>query len=148
MRTYARASSVNIIYGTIRLIEQDRESFLPWARKPYACVVFNLHIEHNSAGLIRAGDQFRRLIDLGLRHGGSYFPTYHRHALRRQVDACFPQLPRLPAAQEEVRQGRALPERLVPALQEDVQPLTLAEPVTLLTDYVLAARLPFFLRSS
>jgi len=91
VRSYARLSSVNIIYGTIRLIEQDRESFLPWAKKPYACVIFNLHIEHNSAGLIRAGDQFRRLIDLGLRHGGSYFPTYHRHALRRQVDACFPQ---------------------------------------------------------
>ena len=91
VRSYARLSSVNIIYGTIRLIEQDRESFLPWAKKPYACVIFNLHIEHNSAGLIRAGDQFRRLIDLALRHGGSYFPTYHRHALRRQVDACFPQ---------------------------------------------------------
>jgi FAD/FMN-containing dehydrogenase len=91
VRSYARLSSVNIIYGTIRLIEQDSESFLPWAKKPYACVIFNLHIEHNSAGLIRAGDQFRRLIDLALRYGGSYFPTYHRHALRRQVDACFPQ---------------------------------------------------------
>ncbi len=91
VRSYARLSSVNIIYGTIRLIEQDQESFLPWAKKPYACVIFNLHIEHNSAGLIRAGDQFRRLIDLALRYGGSYFPTYHRHALRRQVDACFPQ---------------------------------------------------------
>jgi hypothetical protein len=31
------------------------------------------------------------VIDLALRYGGSYFPTYHRHALRRQVDACFPQ---------------------------------------------------------
>ena len=91
VRTYARLSSVNIIYGTIRLIEQDKESFLPWAKKSYACVIFNLHIEHTSAGLIRAGDQFRRLIDLGLKYGGSYFPTYHRHALRRQVDAAFPQ---------------------------------------------------------
>ena len=91
VRSYARLSSVNIIYGTIRLIEQDKESFLPWAKKPYACIIFNLHIEHNSAGLIRAGDQFRRLIDLAIKHGGSYFPTYHRHALRRQVDACFPQ---------------------------------------------------------
>jgi len=90
VRTYARLSSVNIIYGTIRLIEQDKESFLPWAKKPYACVIFNLHIEHTSAGLIRAGDQFRRLIDIGLRYGGSYYPTYHRHALKRQVDACFP----------------------------------------------------------
>jgi len=89
-RTYSRLSSVNIIHGTVSLIEQDRESYLPWARRPYACVSLHLHIEHNSAGLIRAGDQFRRLIDLGLKYGGSYLPAYHRHALRRQVDACFP----------------------------------------------------------
>src|SRR3989441_5155512 len=64
----------------------------PAAFQRYACVVFNLHIEHTSRGLIRAGDQFRRLIDLGIKYGGSWYPTYHRHALRRQVDACYPQL--------------------------------------------------------
>src|SRR5207253_1290608 len=50
----ARREKMEIIYGTVRLIEQDKESFLAWARKPYACVVFNLHIEHTSRGLIRA----------------------------------------------------------------------------------------------
>jgi FAD/FMN-containing dehydrogenase len=92
VRDYARREGVNIIYGTIRLIEQDTESFLAWARKPYACVIFNLHIEHTTSGMIRGGDALRRLIDIGLRHGGSYYPTYHRYALRRQVDACFPQM--------------------------------------------------------
>jgi FAD/FMN-containing dehydrogenase len=91
VREYARRENVNIIYGTIRLIEQDRESFLAWARKPYACVIFNLHIEHTTGGVIRGADALRRLIDIGLRHGGSYFPTYHRYALQRQVDACYPQ---------------------------------------------------------
>ena len=92
VRDYARREGVNIIYGTVRLIEQDTESFLAWARKPYACVIFNLHIEHTTGGMIRGGDALRRLIDIGLRHGGSYYPTYHRYALRRQVDACFPQM--------------------------------------------------------
>ena len=91
VREHARREQVNIIYGTVRLIEQDRESFLAWAKKPYACVIFNLHIEHTNSGVIRAADAFRRLIDIGLRHGGSYYPTYHRHALRRQVEACYPQ---------------------------------------------------------
>ena len=93
VRDHARREGVNIIYGTIRLIEQDRESFLPWARKPYACVIFNLHIEHTTGGVIRGADALRRLIDIGLRHGGSYFPTYHRYALQRQVQACYPQFP-------------------------------------------------------
>ena len=92
VRDYARRDKVDIIYGTVRLIEQDRESFLPWARRSYACVIFNLHVEHTTSGLIRAGDALRRLIDIGLKYGGSYYPTYNRYGLRRQVDACYPQL--------------------------------------------------------
>jgi FAD/FMN-containing dehydrogenase len=92
VRDYARRDKVDIIYGTVRLIEQDRESFLPWARKSYACVIFNVHVEHTTSGLIKAGDVMRRLIDLGLKYGGSYYPTYNRYGLRRQVDACYPQL--------------------------------------------------------
>jgi hypothetical protein len=93
VRDYARRDKLNIIYGTVRLIEQDRESFLPWARKPYACVAFNLHIEHTTGGVIRGADALRRLVDIGLRHGGSYYPTYNRYALQRQVQACYPQFP-------------------------------------------------------
>ena len=92
VRDYARRDKVDIIYGTVRLIEQDRESFMPWARRPYACVIFNVHVEHTTSGLIKAGDVFRRLIDIGLKYGGSYYPTYNRYGLRRQVDACFPQM--------------------------------------------------------
>ena len=93
VRAYARRDNINIIYGTVRLIEQDRESFLAWARKPYACVVFNLHIEHTTGGVIRGADALRRLVDIGLRYGGSYFPTYNRYPLQRQVIACYPQFP-------------------------------------------------------
>lgn len=91
VRDDARRHGVEIIYGTIRLIEQDHESFLAWAKKPYACVIFNLHVLHTAAGLRHAADAFRRLIDIGIRHGGSYFPTYHKHATRKQVQTCYPQ---------------------------------------------------------
>ena len=91
-RDYLRRSGVSLIHGMVRVIEHDNESFLAWARKPYACVAFNLHIEHTIGGVIRGGDVLRRLVDIGLRHGGSYHPTYNRYALRRQVDACFPRM--------------------------------------------------------
>ena len=91
LRQYALREQVEIVGGSVRLIEEDKESYLAWARKPYACLSLHLHIEHSTRGLIRAGDWFRRMIDISLRHGGSWYPTYHRHALRRQVDAAFPQ---------------------------------------------------------
>jgi FAD/FMN-containing dehydrogenase len=87
-------NDVNVIYGTVRLIEKDEDSFLAWARQPYACVIFNLHTEHSPAGLDHSAEAFRRLIDLAIQREGSYYLTYHRFARRDQVEACYPQFER------------------------------------------------------
>lgn len=86
-----RANAVNLIYGTVRLIERDDESFLAWARQPWACTIFNLHVVHDQVALAKAAEDFRRLIDRALKHGGNYYLTYHRWADRRQVEAAYPQ---------------------------------------------------------
>ena len=84
----------DVIYGTIRLIEKDTESALPWAREPYACVIFNLHVDHQAAAIADAASAFVRLIDHAIAHQGSYFLTYHRFARPDQVFACHPGLRR------------------------------------------------------
>jgi FAD/FMN-containing dehydrogenase len=86
-------NNVDLIYGTIRLIEKDEESFLAWAKESYACVIFNLHVIHNAPGLERAANDFRRLIDRGIQYGGSYYLTYHKYATLRQVLSCYPNFP-------------------------------------------------------
>jgi FAD/FMN-containing dehydrogenase len=86
-----REAGVDVIYGTVRLIERDDESFLAWARDRWACVIFNLHTVHTPEGLRHSADAFRRLIDLASARGGSYFLTYHRWATPEQVEACYPQ---------------------------------------------------------
>lgn len=83
----------NIIYGTLRLIKKDTESFLAWAKDDYACVIFNLRVEHSDEGLKKAERDFQRLIDRALEFGGSYFLTYHRWARKDQVLAAYPQFP-------------------------------------------------------
>jgi FAD/FMN-containing dehydrogenase len=88
-----RSRQVNLIYGTVRLIEPDDETFLAWAREAFACVIFNLHVEHTREARYRAAGSFRHLIDLGIRYGGSYYLTYHRYAARRQVERCYPRFP-------------------------------------------------------
>jgi FAD/FMN-containing dehydrogenase len=88
-----RTNGVPIVYGTVRLIEQDDETVLAWAKRPYACIIFNLHVVHTPQGIERAGQAFRDLIDMGMKRGGRYYLTYHRHARRDQVEACYPQLP-------------------------------------------------------
>ena len=87
-----RTRRANVVYGTVRLIERDDETFLAWARQPFACIVFNLHVDHTPAGIAAAADTFRALIDLGVAHDGSYYLTYHRWARPDQVAACYPQM--------------------------------------------------------
>ena len=86
-----RKHKVELIYGTVRLIERDDESFLPWAKQAYACTIFNLHTVHSREGLERSADAFRRLIDMAARRGGTYYLTYHRYAARTEVESCYPQ---------------------------------------------------------
>ena len=81
----------DVIYGTIRLIEQDSETFLNWAKQPYACIVFNLHFEHTERGIGKVADDLRCLIDLATDKGGSYFLTYNRFATPAQLQRCYPQ---------------------------------------------------------
>lgn len=92
VRADFRQHDVQLIYGTIRLIERDQESVLAWAREPWICTVMNLHVEHSDDGIRKAADDFRRLIDRAMAHGGSYFLTYHRWASRAQVEACHPRM--------------------------------------------------------
>ena len=88
-----RHNEVKVIYGTIRLIEKDDESFLPWAKQSYACIVMNLHVAHRPQAIAKAANDFRRIIDRAIVYGGSYFLTYHRWASREQIDACYPGMP-------------------------------------------------------
>lgn len=90
-----RRRGADVIYGTVRLIERDQESFLAWAREPWACIVLNLHVDGSAdgegeTGRVAAAGHFRSLIDLARGLGGSYFLTYHRWASREQVDDCHP----------------------------------------------------------
>ena len=86
-----RSNRTIVIYGTVRLIEKDDESFLAWAKKSYACIIFNLLTFHTDAGIEASARSFRGLIDLAIARGASYYLTYHKFAKPEQVVACYPQ---------------------------------------------------------
>src|SRR5205823_3557235 len=86
-----RSNRTIVIYGTVRLIEKDDESFLAWAKESYACVIFNLLTPHTSVGIEASARSFRSLIDLAIARRGSYYLTYHKFAKPEQVMTCYPQ---------------------------------------------------------
>jgi FAD/FMN-containing dehydrogenase len=93
-RALALKHDLDIIYGTIRLIEKDDESALPWAKDNYACIIFNLRVFHTPQGIRKAEQDFCALIDVALPFGGSYYLTYHRWARKDQLLSCYPEFPK------------------------------------------------------
>ena len=71
VRKVALKESCDIIYGTIRLIKKDKESFLAWAKEDYVCTIFNLRVFHTRDGIEKVKRDFRALIDAALPYGGS-----------------------------------------------------------------------------
>lgn len=92
-RETALKTGANVVYGTVRLIEAEAETLLRWAREGYACIIFNLLVEHSPEGLARGKEQFRALTDCALARDGNFYLTYHRWARRDQVERAYPQFP-------------------------------------------------------
>lgn len=91
-REALRSRGADPIYGTVRWIERDEDTILRWAREPWACIVLNLHVDHEPRAKRRAAGTFRDLIDAAAELGGTFYLTYHAHATRRQLETCHPQL--------------------------------------------------------
>jgi len=84
-------SRLPLVYGTIRFIEQDKDSFLPWAKKRYACVIFTPHTSSETHALHKTGETCRQLIHSATNHSGSFYLTYNRFAHRDDLESAYPQ---------------------------------------------------------
>ena len=52
-------------------------------------------MEHTPEPIEKAKHDLRTLYDIALSLGGTYYLTYHRWALKEQVEKAYPKLPRL-----------------------------------------------------
>jgi FAD/FMN-containing dehydrogenase len=100
-RVVLREDSASVIYGTVRLIERDTETLLAWAKQDFACIVLNLHSDHDSQSLENTAETFRALIDAAIGFGGSFYLTYHKFARKDQIVSCYPEFKQFIQAKQQ-----------------------------------------------
>jgi FAD/FMN-containing dehydrogenase len=101
-RELLRSLGVEDLYGTIRAIQHDTTTMLPWASADYACVIFNLRTVHSEAGVARTRAAACGLIDAALDLGGNFFLTYHPWASGAQLERAYPRLQEFFALKDRV----------------------------------------------
>jgi FAD/FMN-containing dehydrogenase len=94
MREHFRKHNVDLIFGNIGMIEEDDESVLSYAKKPYATISFHIHTVHTPEGLKHSSEAHRGVIAMAIERGGSYYLTNHRFATPNQLKACYPESPK------------------------------------------------------
>ena len=77
----------------VRNILPEEDTFLRWARKPYAEVGLQLSSLQTIGGAVRDTQLRRELIDAAIAAGGSFPIARTPDATREQVAACYPELP-------------------------------------------------------
>lgn len=92
-REILRSGGAPVVEASVKLVEADLETFLPWARERYACVTFDLHVDPSPSAVATAGETCRRLIDAALERGGTFYLTYDRFADRARIEAAYPRFP-------------------------------------------------------
>jgi FAD/FMN-containing dehydrogenase len=80
-----------LIYGTLRFIDRDRDSFLCWAKKKYVCIIFTPHVSGARQALGKAAEVYRQLAQSATKRKGSFYLTYNHFAGRAEIDAAYPQ---------------------------------------------------------
>jgi FAD/FMN-containing dehydrogenase len=85
------ASEMPLVYGTVRFIDQDKDTFLVWAKKPYACVIFSPHTSGEARALRKTSEVCRQLLRAANKLGGSFYLTYNRFATRGELSSAYPQ---------------------------------------------------------
>lgn len=89
-KDYFLANNQNIIFSSIRFIEKDDETFIPWARERYACIVLNFHTSHSRASIQSTMTAWSKLIDIAISFRGSFYLTYQHVANKQQLLSCYP----------------------------------------------------------
>jgi FAD/FMN-containing dehydrogenase len=93
VRADFRRSRPALIRATVRTVAPETETRLPWAREPWTCVAFRLHVQRHAGAVGRAADDVRRVIDRALEASGTFYLAHHRWAVKEQLLAAYPALP-------------------------------------------------------
>lgn len=103
MHEIVKKYNVNMLNISIRYIHRDTESILAYAQKEESfALVCYINMTNNYAGLKKAEQWTRELIDCALSFGGTYYLPYQLHAAPEQFRAAYPRYRELLAIKKQV----------------------------------------------
>ncbi len=92
LRGIVRNDKINLTSVTIRYVPKNTEAYLSYARQDSFAVVMYINQSLSKEGIEKARIWTRKLVDLALANGGSYYLTYQLYPSQEQIRRAYPEL--------------------------------------------------------
>lgn len=97
-----RSLNTHTVNISIRHSKADANTLLSWAREDVFCFVVYYKQRMQTATEVDVGRWTRAMIDLALKHGGTYYLPYQPHATQAQFEQAYPQAKELRRLRKEL----------------------------------------------
>ncbi len=92
LRNIVTDSGVNLVNVTLRIVTKDEITALPYAKDDRIAFVLYFNQELNEVDSKALEQSTRQLIDLAIRHGGTFYLPYQLHYSPDQLRAAYPEV--------------------------------------------------------
>ncbi|WP_433742366.1 FAD-binding protein [Falsibacillus pallidus] len=90
LRKSLKGEDLNLMNITIRYTHQNHDAVLSYAKNDMFALVLLINQEKSESGKIKTGRIIRKMIDVVLKHGGSYYLPYYSYPTKRQMKEAYP----------------------------------------------------------
>ncbi|UOY94426.1 FAD-binding oxidoreductase [Ectobacillus sp. JY-23] len=90
LRAVLKQEELNVLNITIRYVKQNEEAVLSYAKEDMFAFVFLIRQGRSSKDITHTQQVIRKMINVTLSHGGSYYLPYYSYPSQAQLRAAYP----------------------------------------------------------
>ncbi|MBS4198295.1 FAD-binding oxidoreductase [Bacillus sp. FJAT-49732] len=90
LREILTENDLNVLNITVRHVPKNEEAFLSYAKEDMFALVFYINQGISAKEIEKTGEVIRKIIDLTLEMGGSYYLPYYHYPTKEQMREAYP----------------------------------------------------------
>lgn len=90
LRETLQEEDLNLLNITIRYVKKNNEAVLSYAKEDMFALVLLINQGTDEESIQKTGDVIRKMIEITLNHGGSYYLPYYQFPTNNQLEEAYP----------------------------------------------------------
>ena len=102
LRNVLNEEEFNLLNITIRYVEKNENAVLSYAKDDMFALVLLINQGRSESEIKKTEDVIRKMIDITLKHNGSYYLPYYSYPTKEQLKSAYPRIEEFLKKKKEV----------------------------------------------